>query len=118
MRAQLERSARELREQMLTMAGERDDEPAAAAPEFAGDVADRGEQIARDRVRDAERRHDVAALTGIAAALERLAQGTYGVCSDCGTDIPMRRLRAQPAAGRCIDCQERHERVLRASPIH
>ena len=34
-----------------------------------------------------------------------LGQDT-GICSDCGDEIPEARLRANPAAVRCIDCQQ------------
>lgn len=41
------------------------------------------------------------------AALARVADGTYGSCVDCGTDIPLRRLRALPAVATCVDCSDR-----------
>jgi DnaK suppressor protein len=43
-------------------------------------------------------------------ALERLANGTYGVCVDCGQRIAPERLAALPQAARCITCQRRSER--------
>ena len=39
------------------------------------------------------------------AASARLADGTYGVCEGCGGTIPVARLRAMPAARRCVACQ-------------
>jgi RNA polymerase-binding transcription factor DksA len=47
-------------------------------------------------------------------ALERLAQGEYGKCVDCGKDIPRERLEAIPEAIRCIEDQARYEATLRA----
>jgi RNA polymerase-binding transcription factor DksA len=47
-------------------------------------------------------------------ALERLAEGTYGTCVDCGNEIPEARLEAIPEAIRCIDDQNRYEAQLRA----
>ncbi|MET0734441.1 MAG: TraR/DksA C4-type zinc finger protein [Microbacterium sp.] len=41
------------------------------------------------------------------AALARVAEGTYGVCVDCGRDIPPARLAARPDAIRCVSCAER-----------
>ncbi len=32
-------------------------------------------------------------------------------CADCGEEIPAARRQAVPAATRCIECQERHERI-------
>ncbi len=45
-------------------------------------------------------------LQGIEGALRRLKSGKYGVCSECGAEIPAARLRAMPFAERCRDCQE------------
>src|SRR5439155_977478 len=47
-------------------------------------------------------------------AQERLADGLYGKCVDCGRDIPPERLEAVPEAIRCIDDQRRYEGELRA----
>ncbi len=44
-------------------------------------------------------------------ALERVREGAYGVCEDCGRRIPRQRLKFQPAATRCVDCQSRWDRV-------
>jgi phage/conjugal plasmid C-4 type zinc finger TraR family protein len=57
----------------------------------------------------AEIKRDLAELRELDRARERLAAGTYGVCSDCGADIPPSRLEAYPTALRCIDCQSRWE---------
>ncbi len=43
-------------------------------------------------------------LTLIDAALRRLDEGDYGTCSECGEDIPARRLAIDPTIARCIDC--------------
>ena len=51
-------------------------------------------------------------LAKITAALERLEQGTYGYCYECGEEIAGRRLRALPFAERCRDCEEMHELEL------
>ena len=89
-------------------------EVAARVPDPAGDDADK----AFGRVR-AEVEHDLIEmslkeLAGIAAARERVANGTYGECIDCGSPIPYGRLAAYPAATRCVGCQESAERRERA----
>jgi RNA polymerase-binding protein DksA len=50
-------------------------------------------------------------LQDIEAALARIADGSYGVCSDCGGDIGRARLKAYPTAKRCLPCQEDNERL-------
>ena len=46
-------------------------------------------------------------------AQQRLADGQYGKCVDCGKDIPAARLEAIPEATRCIEDQSRYEAGLR-----
>jgi len=45
-------------------------------------------------------------LSAIKAALSKLEEGTYGVCEDCGDDIPLKRLKVRPDATRCVKCQD------------
>ena len=48
-------------------------------------------------------------LLQIEAALRRIDEGEYGYCQDCGEDIPMPRLKIDPAALLCIECASRRE---------
>ena len=50
-----------------------------------------------------------ALLTEVEQALERIEQGTYGKCVDCGQPIPERRLEAIPWAARDVKCEEKLE---------
>lgn len=38
------------------------------------------------------------------AALEQIAEGTYGVCQECGEDIQLARLEVRPLSVKCVDC--------------
>lgn len=53
--------------------------------------------------------HESAELRLVEDALSRMDAGTYGVCIDCGTEIPVARLKAAPEAARCMPCQEKVE---------
>jgi DnaK suppressor protein len=48
-------------------------------------------------------------LKTIDEAVQRLDEGTFGQCGDCGAVIAPARLRALPFAVRCRECQERRE---------
>ena len=48
-------------------------------------------------------------LAEIEAALKRLDDGTYGVCTNCGEPIAVERLEARPWATLCIDCKRQRE---------
>lgn len=54
--------------------------------------------------------HETAELAAIDAALDRIAQGLYGQCQDCGATIPQARLDAYPMALRCVGCQTAAEK--------
>jgi RNA polymerase-binding protein DksA len=43
-------------------------------------------------------------LQGIIEALERMEKGVYGKCANCGKEIPIERLKANPSAKNCLDC--------------
>lgn len=49
------------------------------------------------------------ALAEVRDALTRLGAGEYGLCSDCGAEIAIDRLRALPTAARCVECETRRE---------
>ena len=50
-----------------------------------------------------------AILDQVEAALDRIDDGSYGRCEDCGQDIARERLDAIPYASLCIRCEERAE---------
>lgn len=52
-------------------------------------------------------------LTQIAKALDKISNGTYGSCGDCGTTIPVARLRAYPFTNLCIECATAREQGRR-----
>lgn len=58
--------------------------------------------------------HDTAEIAAVDAALQRIADGRYGECVDCGAAIAEARLKAAPEAARCIHCQEKAEKASRA----
>jgi len=67
--------------------------------------------------RDADREIDLAVsdrevveLAAIGQALQRLADGHYGRCVDCGAEVPLARLQLEPHALRCVACESARER--------
>ncbi len=41
----------------------------------------------------------------IDAALERIEQGEYGICMECGEEIAARRMEVRPFSRYCIECK-------------
>lgn len=65
-------------------------------------------EASEDYAREIEWRHRAqmeARLRDINDAQDRLMDGAYGRCIDCGEEIESERLTADPAASRCIACQ-------------
>ena len=52
---------------------------------------------------------DAGTLGKIEAALERVEDGTYGHCEECGARIPKMRLNAIPYATMCVKCASQFE---------
>jgi len=40
----------------------------------------------------------------IVRALEKIGEGTYGICDSCGAEIPAGRLRIAPESALCVSC--------------
>jgi DnaK suppressor protein len=80
---------------------------AEASAENFGQKEDSSAQLNTERELEfALDARESAELNQVQAALNRIAADGYGVCSDCGTDIPAARLHATPEAERCIACQQ------------
>jgi len=58
------------------------------------------------RIRDRERR----LINKIREALERIDDGTFGICEMCDEEISEARLKARPVTTLCIDCKIEEER--------
>ncbi|WP_342117433.1 TraR/DksA family transcriptional regulator [Pseudoduganella sp. OTU4001] len=55
--------------------------------------------------------HKQAQLSSVRHALAKIDDGSYGLCDNCGNEIPFSRLNARPEAPLCIACQTRLEKA-------
>ncbi|MEW5737145.1 MAG: RNA polymerase-binding protein DksA [Thermodesulfobacteriota bacterium] len=62
------------------------------------------------RIRDRESK----LIKKIKQALDRIENGTFGICEDCGEEIGMARLKARPVTTQCIDCKTKQEATEKA----
>ena len=79
-----------------------------------GAVPDPGDESVQSLIQDldqADASRDLSELRTLDAARARMDEGSYGICSNCGQDIGFERLRANPAAERCIQCQTQYEKT-------
>jgi RNA polymerase-binding protein DksA len=51
-----------------------------------------------------------AEVCDINLALQKIEEGTYGLCENCGNSVSRKRLRALPFARLCIECKQEEER--------
>lgn len=82
--------------------------------QIAGDMPDSGASSFADLSVDlgnAAVTRDLNELRAIQTARKRMENNVYGVCAECGYEIPYERLLAQPIAERCAPCQEIYEKT-------
>lgn len=75
----------------------------------AVEVVERASTDAADDLAAGLAEIESAELAQIDEALQRLEQGTYGECQDCGKAIPQKRLQFVPFALRCVECERSRE---------
>lgn len=84
-------------------------EDMSGSNQMYADPADRASQESDQfftlRLRDRDRK----LVNKIKAALERIEEGTYGICESCGEEISVPRLKARPVTTQCINCKSRQE---------
>ena len=112
----LDQREAELRAEVREADAEGRETPEAPGPHEPGDAADSGDQRFQTGMAHVDKQRDQEELMAIEAARARMADGTYGICVDCGGEIPFDRLQAQPAALRCIACQSAYEKTHPSAP--
>jgi RNA polymerase-binding protein DksA len=111
---EFERRLRNARREVWRTVARTEAELATLEAHQAGALAEDAGTVAATTVLsrlDSAERH---LLDEIAAAQARLATGTFGVCEQCATPIPLPRLRALPTARLCVPCERAAERGARA----
>jgi len=65
------------------------------------------------RIRDREHK----LIKKIKKTLDRMEEGTFGICDSCGEEITIERLKARPVTTECIECKTKAEARERALGI-
>ena len=73
------------------------------------DAAQHAPEVAVDRTLFDIEVKEADAMT---RALAQVMHDSYGLCTDCQTEIPFERLKVEPQAVRCVACETRHEKLL------
>lgn len=69
------------------------------------DETDFASQLAQQGVNVAMQRRRMARMGELESALRRLYETDYGICEECGEEIGVARLKANPSARYCVTCQ-------------
>jgi DnaK suppressor protein len=103
----------EERQQALRKAVSRTEEDGRVADQdSAQDVADRAANSYTKEFLFSQSNNDRQLLNMVETALQRIREGTFGECVNCGNEINSKRLEAVPWTRYCIECQEKKERGL------
>ncbi len=65
------------------------------------------------RIKDRERK----LIMKVKEALDRIDNGTFGICESCGKPISEKRLMARPVTTQCIDCKTEEEKKERSERL-
>ena len=111
----LDERERTLREEVRAVKEAAAERPSAQGRHVEDAVEDAEERLRTgmehvDVLRDQEELHEIE------QARERMVDGSYGQCMDCGRDIPFERLKAQPSTKRCVTCQSAYEKKHQTTP--
>ena len=80
--------------------------------DLIGSVPDTGDSSVATLIAELDKAdlgRDMTELRELEAARARMAEGSYGMCIDCGREIGFERLQANPSAVRCIEDQTKYE---------
>ncbi len=95
-------------QELLQEAGKTVDDLNEARVRFPDPTDGASAEFDRDfllRIRDRERK----LIKKVQDALERIDNGTYGICESCGGKISEERLKARPVTTLCIKCKTKQE---------
>jgi DnaK suppressor protein len=106
------RALMDMRENLLAGISESPVPEALASQSDIGDIID---QAGDERDRELSlllSGRDKEKLLAINEALEKVSEGTYGVCEECGERIGSGRLKVMPLAKLCVSCQAKFEKEV------
>ncbi len=83
----------------------------AGADAAAADVVDRAVTTYNRELNFSQSENETQLLQMVEGTLQRMDDGTYGTCLNCGKEIGLKRLQAVPWTHLCIDCQTRAEEI-------
>ncbi len=79
----------------------------AKFPEYGDKADENAQEISEYSTNLATEKLLEKTLRDINSALDRIKEGTYGICKYCGEPIGKKRMKARPVASACVSCKEK-----------
>ena len=102
------------RQRLVTVVASTQQQMAEKSGDLA-DISDRASEGFEDELAVGLMAIEAAQLEDINEAIERIDNGSYGLCIDCKKAIPRKRLEVLPFAKRCLACEGLAERRARVA---
>ncbi|HEU4387359.1 MAG TPA: TraR/DksA family transcriptional regulator [Blastocatellia bacterium] len=109
---QYESKLQSQRRALLGMVERTEDYGREADSEISQDPADKASSSYTKELLFSQSTNERITLKLIDEAIDRISDGAFGECVNCGDDIQVKRLEALPWARYCIKCQELQEQGL------
>lgn len=94
---------RELEEKLVQLSKEK------VSDDQVQDPGDQALSFTMESLKNSFQDAEIEEYNRIVRALEKIHEGTYGMCADCSQPISEKRLQSYPNAARCLGCQEAFE---------
>jgi len=75
------------------------------------DIGDEAANIYNKQILLSLNENERIRLQEVDEALDRLANGTYGICEECGGPVGLKRLEVRPVAKYCVPCKTKLEKA-------
>jgi len=102
----------EKEEELVRLVSKSDQDGREADEEGTQDVADKAANAYTKEFLFHQSNDNRQILALVNEALERIKDGTYGICAACEQEVQIKRLDAVPWARHCIECQEKQDHGL------
>ncbi|MEW6682700.1 MAG: RNA polymerase-binding protein DksA [Nitrospirota bacterium] len=107
--AEIRDALEQQRRALLSDAGEMIGQGITYGAENLPDLGDQASAVTDQNFMLRLKEREQKLLKKIDEALERMANGTFGVCESCGGEIGIKRLKARPVTTLCIECKTKQE---------
>jgi DnaK suppressor protein len=108
--ARFKRLLEEEKQRILKNAKTAIEELSGKTEDTSGDEGDQARNLAEMHLSLRFKERERHLLRKIESALERIKEGSFGICENCDEEIGLKRLEIRPVATLCISCKETQER--------